>query len=150
MNYQELSQLQRELVFLLKEEYSFYQSLYITLDKQRELIKYDRDGRLLDLFAEIERCHQRIKQSEAKVAALKDKNPKLFKQASNLPEIKKIVNSIVTLIKKNMSVVAENESYLTDRYERIRSELDSLKNSQKILQYFREGDPSPQFVDGKK
>jgi hypothetical protein len=74
----------------------------------------------------------------------------LFKQASNLPEIKKIVNSIVTLIKKNMSVVAENESYLTDRYERIRSELDSLKNSQKILQYFREGDPSPQFVDGKK
>ena len=92
MNYQELSQLQRELVFLLKEEYSFYQSLYITLDKQRELIKYDRDGRLLDLFAEIERCHQRIKQSEVKVAALKEKNPKLFKQASNLPEIKKIVN----------------------------------------------------------
>ena len=150
MNYQELSQLQRELVFLLKEEYSFYQSLYITLDKQRELIKYDRDGRLLDLFAEIERCHQRIKQSETKVAALKERNPKLFMQASNLPEIKKIVNSIVTLIKKNMSVVAENESYLTDRYERIRSELDSLKNSQKILQYFREGDPSPQFVDGKK
>lgn len=150
MNYQELSQLQRELVFLLKEEYSFYQSLYITLDKQRELIKYDRDGRLLDLFAEIERCHQRIKQSEVKVATLKERNPGLFKQAANLPEIKKIVNSIVTLIKKNMSVVAENESYLTDRYERIRSELDSLKNSQKILQYFREGDPSPQFVDGKK
>lgn len=144
-----VSHLQRELVFVLKEEYSFYQSLYIMLDKQRDMIKFNRDERLVDLFAEIERCHQRIRQSDQKIAALKKRHPQIFERISSLPEVKKIVNSIVTLIKKNMGVVSENEGYLTDRYERIKSELQSLKNSQKIMQYFKGSSPQAQFVDGK-
>lgn len=144
-----VSHLQRELVFVLKEEYSFYQSLYIMLDKQRDMIKFNRDERLVDLFAEIERCHQRIRQSDQKIAALKKRHPQIFERISALPEVKKIVNSIVTLIKKNMGVVTENEGYLTERYERIKSELQSLKNSQKIMQYFKSSSPQPQFVDGK-
>jgi hypothetical protein len=67
-----------------------------------------------------------------------------------MPEVKKIVNSIVTLVKKNLSLVSECESYLKGRCERIKTELGELKNSEKILQYLRNADPSPQFVDGKQ
>ena len=42
-----LNPTQRQLVSILKEEYSFYQSLYILLDKQRDMIKYDKDDKLL-------------------------------------------------------------------------------------------------------
>ncbi len=150
MEYNEISQLERELIFVLKEEYSFYQSLYITLDKQRDSIKFNRDNRLLDLFAEITRCHQRIKKSEEKIAGLKAKHPQIFTVAAVRPEIKKLVNSIATMVKKNATLVGESEEYLRGRYERIKEELGELRNSNQILRYMSDPDPSPQFVDGKK
>lgn len=150
MDYDVLKQVERELIFVLKEEYSFYQSLYVMLDKQRDLIKYNGDERLLDLFAEVERNRLRIKKSEQKIAALKQRQPQALQMAVALPEVKKMVNSIATLVKKNMILVSESEGYLRGRYERIKSELGELKNSEKILQYLRSADPSPQFVDGKQ
>lgn len=149
IDYNAISRLERELIFVLKEEYSFYQSLYITMDKQRDSIKFNRDENLLDLFAEIERCHLRIKKSENKVAMLKEKHPQMFRVAAAKPEVKKLVNSIATMVKKNMTLVTESEEYLSERYERIKSELGELKNSHKILQYMSDGEKSPQFVDGK-
>jgi len=150
MDYNAISQLERELIFVLKEEYSFYQSLYITLDKQRDSIKFKNDEHLLDLFAEVERCHQRIKKSEERIAALKARNPQMFKVAAVKPEVKKLVNSIATMVRKNTILVNESREYLDDRYERIKEELGELQNSHKIMQYVSEAAPSPQFVDDKK
>ena len=150
MSVNAITQLEQELLKILKSEYSFYQSLYILLDKQRDFIKYNRDEHLLDLFTEIERCKKRIDDSEARISQIKEKSPRLFKLASVHPEIKKMVNSIVTLVKKNMNLVAENEEYLKGRHERIKNELGALKNSDKILQYFKNVEIAPQFIDGKK
>ncbi|MEA2031490.1 MAG: hypothetical protein U9N55_07870 [candidate division Zixibacteria bacterium] len=150
MDYQAIKQLERELTAVLKEEYSFYQALYITLDKQRDLIKFDSDASLLDLFAEVERCQSRIKRSEEKIEILRKRTPQGFRMVSVLPDVKKIINSITTLIKKNRDIVSECESYLKGRSARIKEELGELRNSEKILQYMSEGAPSPQFVNGKK
>ena len=145
-----ISQLEQTLLAILKKEYSFYQSLFILLDKQRDMLKYDRDEHLLDLYAEVERCQQRIKESETKVTSLRNRNPRLFKMASIHPEIRKTVNSIITLVRKNIALVVDNQEYLTNRHERIKSEMNELRNSSKIMQYLTEEEPSPQFVDGKK
>ncbi len=150
MDYEVLKQLERELLAVLKEEYSFYQSLYITLDKQRDAIKFNRDDHLLDLFAEVERYRQRIVKSEATIRRLEERNPKAFRMAAILPEVKKVINSIRTLVKKSVDVVSECDEHLQGRYNRIKEELGELKNSQKILQYMSDGNPSPQFVDGKQ
>jgi len=144
-----ITQMERELIFVLKEEYSFYQSLYITLDKQRDAVKFNRDDRLLDLFAEIERCHMRIKKSEEKIVVMRTKAPNVFRMAVAHPDVKKVVNSIATMVKKNMTLVAECEEYLQGRYRRIKEELGELKNSHKILQYVSDAEPSPQFINGK-
>ncbi len=149
MEFNQITQLERELVFVLKEEYSFYQSLYILLDKQRDMIKYERDEKLLDLFTEIERCHRRIEQSEKKLASMREKNTKLFSIASAAPEVKKLVNSIITIVKKSAALVKENESYLKGRHSRLKTELQGLKNSQKILKYLKDSQPASLFVDGK-
>lgn len=150
MDYEVLRQLERELLAVLKEEYSFYQSLYITLDKQRDAIKFNRDDHLLDLFAEVERYRQRIARSERTIKQLQERHPKAFRMAAALPEVKKTINSIRTLVKKSVDVVSECDEYLQGRYNRIREELGELRNSQQILQYMSEPEPSPQFVDGKK
>ncbi len=149
IDYNALKQIERELLVALKEEYSFYQQLYISLDRQRDLIMYNRDDRLLDLFSEIERYRKRISRSEKKIAELKQRSPRAFQMAVIIPEVKKIINSISTLVKKNVHLVKECEDYLKGRHERIRVELGELKNSEKILQYLSDAEPSPQFVDGK-
>ena len=56
---------------------------------------------------------------------------------------------IVTLVKKNMDLVRENEEYASSRYERLRTELKSLQQSSKLVQYIRDLDVTPQFVDRK-
>ncbi len=145
-----ITQLEQTLLRILKEEYTFYQSLYILLDKQKDLIKFDRDENLLDLYAEIERCQRRIRESEEKVTAIREQNTRLFKLASVYPEIRKTVNSIVTLIKKNLTLVEDNKEYVASRHKRIKTELDELRSSRKILQYMADVDPLPHFIDGQK
>ena len=142
--------LEQKLLTLLKGEYSFYQSLYILLDKQRDVIQFDRDDNLLDLYAEIERCQRRIRESEAKVTALREQDPRLFRLAAVYPEIRKTVNSILTMVKKNLQLVEENKEYVQNRHQRIKVEMDELRNSRQILQYITDAEPSPQFIDGKK
>lgn len=149
MTQNSLTQYERELVYHLREEYSFYQSLYIMLDKQRDLVKYDQDEKLLDLFAEIERCHARIKTSEDKITKLKETDPRMFRMAAILPEVRKLVNGIATMVKKNVNLVAESRKYMQGRYDRVKQELGELRNSRQILQYLSEAEPSPHFVDGK-
>ena len=77
-----INQLENQIIKILKEEYSFYQSLYILLDRQRDSIRYQKDEHLLDLFAEIERCHQRIRKSGERIEGLRQKDPALFKAVS--------------------------------------------------------------------
>lgn len=145
-----ITMLERDLLTLLRDEYSFYQSLYVLLDKQRDLIKYDNESNLLDLYAETERCQRRIQDSEQKIASLREKNQQLFRVASAHPDIKKVVSSIMSLVKKNLDLVNENEAYISDRHRRIREELNSLRQSDKILRYLTDGEPSPHLIDGTR
>lgn len=143
-----INRLEKELVVVLKEEYSFYQSLYVMLDKQKDLMRFNKDENLLDIFAEIERCYKRIKKSEDKIKAIKEREPKIFRLASISPNVRKIVNSIVTLVKKSINVVSENEQYMNMKYNRIKDELGELKNSEKIMQYMQQEDSTPHFING--
>lgn len=145
-----LNRLEKELLFTLKEEYSFYQSLYIMMDKQRDSIKYKKDDELLDLFSEIERCRERIKKSEDKLATIRGRDPELFVLVMNRPTVAKVVNSIATLIKKNLSLVKETEEYLRGKYERIKAEIGELQTSQKIIQYMGSPESSAHLIDGRK
>lgn len=149
MEYNAINSLEKELVRVLKEEYSFYQSLYITIDKQRDLLKFEKEEKLLDIYTEIERCRKRILESEDKIVNMRKDNPKLFHLAVTAPDVRKLAQSIATLIQKNVELVRDNEAYATSRYNRIKEELDKLKNSTKVMNYLNEKEVAPQFVDKK-
>ena len=149
INTNSITRLEQEIIAILRTEYSFYQSLYILLDKQRDIIKYDKEENLLDLFSEIERCQNRIKESERKITILREQNQKMFRVAAAHPDAKKLMNSIVTIIRKNLKLVHDNESYAVDRHHQIQVELEELQNSEKILQYVNNAESSSMFLDGK-
>lgn len=139
----------KQIQSLLQEEYSFYQTLYILLDKQRDFIKYEKDDHLLDLYAEIERCQKRIKDSEDKITALRQHDPTRFSSILENVDIKKLVNSIATLLKKNIEIINDNDEIVRARHARIKHELDDLRQSAKIMQYLGAAEPTAQFLDGK-
>lgn len=149
MEYKHVVELENKLIALLKEEYNFYQSLYILIDKQKDLLKYDRDQKILTVYDEIQNMHKRISESEQKVAELRNGNRKLFNLAATSPEVRKLVNSISTLIKKNLSLIKENEEFANDRYTRIKEELESLKNSQNLNRYNSAMEDKMRILDGK-
>ncbi len=149
MEFNAINGLEQELVRVLKEEYSFYQSLYILIDKQKDMLKFDKEEKLLDIYTEIEQCHKRIVESERKLTHLRQSNAKLFNLAASAPEVKKIAQSIATLIRKNLDLVKANEEYASERYGRIREELKDLQNSTKIIRYIKDIVVEPQFVDKK-
>jgi hypothetical protein len=149
MEYKQVVDLENKLISLLKEEYSFYQSLYILIDKQLDVLKYDRDQKILSIYDDMQNVKKRIADSEQKIAELRNKNRKLFNLAATSPEVRKLVNSISTLIKKNLSMIKDNEEYANDRYVRIREELETLKNSQDLTNYYQIEPEKARILDGR-
>ena len=149
MEYKQVVELENRLISLLKEEYGFYQSLYILIDKQKDLLRYDRDQKILSVYEEIKRMEKRIGESEQNISQLRNDNRKLFNLAATSPEVRKLVNSISTLIRKNLSMIKENEEFANDRYLRIKEELEVLKNSQKLVQYTSSQAEKARILDGK-
>jgi len=149
MEYREVVDLENKLIQLLKEEYSFYQSLYILIDKQSDMLRFDRDKKIMTVYDEIKKVENRITQSEANIAELRNKNRKLFNLAATSPEVRKLVNSISTLIRKNLSMIKENEEFANDRYVRIKEELEVLKNSQKLTNYLNNDVHGARILDSK-
>ena len=149
MEYNAISNLEKDLLKVLKEEYSFYQSMYILIDKQKDLLRFDKDEKLLDIYTEIENCHKRILESENKISKMKRDNAKLFNLAASAPEIKKVAQCIVTLIRKNLDLVRQNEDYAQQRYSRLKKELKDLQHSSNLVKYIKDLEIEPQFVDKK-
>jgi hypothetical protein len=149
MDYSDVTKLETKLIAGLKEEYSFYQSLFIIIDKQRDYIKFDKEQKIVDLYGEIERICARIRESEEKVNKLRSENKNLFNLAASSPEIRRLVNSITTLITKSMKIVKENEESANTKYEAIREQLAQLQNSRRIADYLPKQENVPHFVDKK-
>lgn len=149
MEYSDVTQLEARLVAGLKDEYSFYQSLFILIDKQRDYIKYDKEQRIVDLYAEVERICARIKESEETISRMRSENKNLFTLAASAPEVRRLVNSITTLISKTLKIVKENEDVVTSKHEAIREQLEQLQKGRKVSGYLPSQTNSPQYVDKK-
>jgi len=148
MEYSQVVELEEKLLELLRKEYSFYQSLYLLIDKQKDLLKYERDQKLIDLYDEIEKAEKRILESEEKISQLRNANRKIFNLAATSPEVKKLVNSIATLIKKNLAIIKENEDFAINKRNRIHEELEKVKRMYNVMAYKEREDVRSQIIDG--
>ncbi len=150
MEYSDVTKLETKLIAGLKDEYSFYQSLFIIIDKQRDYIKYDKEQKIVDLYGEVERICSRIGESEETIAKLRTDNKNLFSLAASSPEVRRLVNSITTLISKTLKIVKENEDVASGKYEAIREQLAQLEKGRKVAGYLSPEGRTPQYVDKKR
>lgn len=149
MEYSDVTKLEARIIAGLKEEYSFYQSLFIIIDKQRDYIKYDKEQKIVDLYGEVERIVTRINESEAIISQLKNENKNLFSLAASAPEVRRLVNSITTLISKTQKLVQENEEIAAAKYDSIKDQLLQLQQGRRVTDYLTVPQNSPIYVDKK-
>ena len=102
------------------------------------------------MYGEVERICSRIGESEETIAKLRTDNKNLFSLAASSPEVRRLVNSITTLISKTLKIVKENEDVASGKYEAIREQLAQLEKGRKVAGYLSPERRTPQYVDKKR
>jgi hypothetical protein len=134
MDFRPTASLEKEIISLLKDELSFYQSMFILADKQKDCIKLGRDTELAQVYADISRFSQRIAQSEKRLSDIMQKDQKSFVLASSHLEVRRLVISIAAIVEKNISLLKDNLSAAESREAFIQSELEELVKSRRLLE----------------
>ena len=91
----------------------------------------------------------RINEFDVTIRQLKIENYKLFRLAATAPEVRRLVNSITTLISKTLKLVQENEEIAAAKYVSIKDQLLQLQQGRKVTDYLTVPQNSPIYVDKK-
>ena len=134
MDFRPTASLEKEIIALLKDELSFYQSMFILADKQKDCLKLGRDTELAQVYADISRFSQRIAQSERRLADIMQKDQKSFVLASSHLEVRRLVTSIAAIVEKNIGLLKDNLTAAESREAFIQSELEELNKSRQLLE----------------
>ena len=143
MDFRPTASLEKEIISLLKDELSFYQSMFILADKQKDCLKLGRDTELAQVYADISRFSHRVAESERRLADIMQKDQNSFVLASSHLEVRRLITSIAAIVEKNISLFADNLSAASSREAFIQSELEELFKSRRLLEQLgdRKGNP---------
>ena len=150
MEYRSAGALEKELISILKDELSFYQSMFILIDKQKDSLRLGDGSELGKVFADIAAFNRRIADSEKKLCLLMEKDQESFSLAATNLEIRRLVVSIAAIVQKNVALMKENEEFIANRQAAIQAALDELSKSQKMLETLSGFTPSKRLVNNKK
>lgn len=133
MDFRSSGTLEKEIISILKDELSFYQSMFILADKQKDCLKLDQDGELTKVFADIARFNRRISESEKKLRNLMEKDRQGFSLTLSNLEVRRLVDSIAAILQKNVALMKENEEFVANRQAAIQTELAELSKSRQMM-----------------
>jgi hypothetical protein len=150
MDYRTDGALEKEIIAILKDELSFYQSMFILIDKQKDCLRTGSGSELSRVFAEIGRFNRRIAESEKKLGDLMQKDGEAFLLAATNLEVRRLVDSVASILQKNLCLMKENEAFIADRQAAIREGLEELSKSRKMMETLSAFAPSKRLVDNKK
>lgn len=134
MDFRPTASLEKEIISILKDELSFYQSMFILADKQKDCLKLGKDTELAQVYADISRFSQRIAQSEARLSDIMQKDQKSFVLASSHLEVRRLVTSIAAIVEKNIGLLKDNLTAAESREAFIQTELNELCKSRQLLE----------------
>ncbi len=134
MDFRPTASLEKEIISLLKDELSFYQSMFILADKQKDCLKLGKDTELAQVYADISRFARRIAESEKRLSDIMQKDQKSFVLASSHLEVRRLVTSIAAIVEKNIGLLKDNLTAAESREAFIQSELEELIKSRRLLE----------------
>ena len=148
MDYDATNELHRELVYRLKRELTFYRSLFILIDRQREAAERGDEAELALRYGELRTLLKGLSESQFAIQVLREKEPTLFEQAAQLPPIPELVQQASEILTSSLEAVKDSTRSARHHYQRLQAELAKLGAEHKAIQSYTGSAPAGKIIDG--
>lgn len=133
MDYNAVEELQHELVYRLKRELTFYRSLFVLIERQRNAAATGAERRLALSYAELNTILGGLRESQFAIAEMRKKEPTLFDRARRIPPVPQLVQEAEEILTATRTAVEEGTRFAREQYARLRAELSELTEGNRIL-----------------
>jgi hypothetical protein len=150
MDYDAAKELHRELVYRLGRELSFYRSLFVLVERQRDAAKAGSEDRLALSYAELNTILGGLRESQFAIGEMRRKEPTLFAQAAAMPPVPELVREAEEILRAAHAALEEGRRAARERYQRLKSELSQLSLEHRALHAYKPSEPAGRFLDGTR
>lgn len=150
MDYDATRELHRELVYRLSRELTFYRSLFLLIDRQREAAERGDETELALRYGELRTLLKGLAESQFAIKALREKEPKLFGKAVQLQPIPEIVQQASEILAASLAAVKESKRSARQHYRKLHAELAKLGTEHKAIQSYTGKAPAGRITDGSR
>jgi hypothetical protein len=145
MDYNAVRELQAELVYRLKRELTFYSSLYVLIERQRNAGAEGGERRLALSYAELNTIMGGLRESQFAISAMRRKEPTLFGRAVQMPPVPELVQRAEEVLTAARAALERETQTAQDQYQRLQAELRQLTEHHRTLkvqdEHATEGQP---------
>jgi hypothetical protein len=150
MDYDACREFQRELVYRLKRELTFYRSLYVLIQRQRDAALRGSEADLAQSYGELETIMAGLRESQFAIAALKDKEPDLFVKASRMEPVPELVSQAHEILEASKTALEEGHQAARQHYRKLQAELGRLGREDEALRAYQASSGPGQLLDGTR
>jgi hypothetical protein len=150
MDYDACRELQRELVYRLKRELTFYRSLYVLIQRQRDAAVRGAEADLALSYGELDTIIAGLKESQFAIAVLKDKEPDLFGRATRLAPVPELVAQAHEILEATRTALEEGTRAARQHYRKLQAELGRLGREHEALKAYQSAPEPGQLLDGTR
>jgi len=133
MDYNAVRELQAELVYRLKRELTFYSSLYVLIERQRDAGADGGERRLALSYAELNTIMGGLRESQFAISAMRKKEPTLFRRAVQMPPVPELIERALEVLTAARTALERETQTAQDQYARLKSELRQLTENHHAL-----------------
>lgn len=150
MEYDATEELRRELAYRLEKELRFYRSLYVLVERQRDAAQRGAEADIVLSYGELDAIMGGLKESQFAIAAMREKEPELFIQASQKSPIPEMVNQARDILSETHKVLKQGTDVLRKHCKKIQDELARLGQEQGALHAYAPPPGTGQMLDGTR
>ena len=148
MDYNAVRELQHELVYRLKRELTFYRSLYILIERQRDAAAEGALRRLALSYAELNTIMGGLRESQFAIAEMRKKEPTLFERAVQISPVPDLVKEAEEILTAARAALEEETRVAHEQYARLRAELGALTEGHRALRSRSAAATAGKLLDG--
>jgi len=150
MDYDACRELQNELVYRLKRELTFYRSLYVLIQRQRDAAMRGAGADLVLSYGELDTIIAGLKESQFAIGALKDKEPELFVRACRMEPVPELVSQAHEILEASKAALEEGSRAARQQYRKLQAELGRLAREQETLKAYEPHPGTGRLLDGTR
>jgi hypothetical protein len=150
MDYDACREMQRELVYRLKRELTFYRSLYVLIQRQRDAALSGSEAELARSYGELDTILAGLRESQFAISALKDKEPELFAKATRVDPVPELVAQAHDVLEAAKTALAEGRKAARAHYRKLQAELARLGREDQAIKAYQSNPEPGRLLDGTR